>query len=145
MKKAAALYLGLPCLLAFALACGLAWGDLSTSFQRSQDTRGSFGTDSTGTHFLNVGPAPVLTLCGTSPTVAGTDSMGTITVGSAVGSLSCNIAFATAWGAAPNCLLVWETVPTGPTYSTATNGVFASWTGNDEHGLKIHYYCSGQS
>src|SRR5438477_12264662 len=92
------------------LACALAWGDLSTSFQRSQDTRGSFGTDATGTHFLNVGPAPVITLCGTTPTIVGTDAQGTITVGTSVGSLGCNVAFVTAYGAAPNCLVVWETV-----------------------------------
>lgn len=78
--------------------------------QNSNDSTRYFTVSSTATnitgHILTSGTAPALTSCGTSPAITGDDDSGTVTQGSI--STGCVITFATAWTAAPSCVVVDE-------------------------------------
>lgn len=55
-------------------------------------------------HIIYTGTAPSITAnCGTSPSVAGTDVAGRITVGTGGSDTSCTLTFANAWTTAPAC------------------------------------------
>ena len=57
-----------------------------------------------GGRFMLGGAAPSMGACGTSPSVAGTSSAGTITIGTGGAATSCAITFAAAWATAPACV-----------------------------------------
>ena len=54
-------------------------------------------------HFDIGGSTPAISDCGTSPTVAGTDMIGKITVGTGGTASICNVRFATPWTLPPSC------------------------------------------
>jgi hypothetical protein len=60
-------------------------------------------------HVIHGGSAPAVSgSCGTSPSVAGTDSAGKLTTGT-VAPTSCTLTFSKAWGTAPSCFAQNET------------------------------------
>lgn len=111
--------------LAFGFAVGIsgfALAQVVSSFQLNQDPRGHFGTNSDGTHLIVAGPAPVLTSCGTTPTVVGNDMAGLITTGS--GATTCTATFAKAYVVAPACVVTIQgSVVATPTYTTTTAAI----------------------
>lgn len=68
------------------------------NFNQTLDTAG---------HLRNVGAAPALSSCGTSPSISGTDVMGTITMGTA-SPTGCILTFATTYNSAPDCTVTWH-------------------------------------
>lgn len=81
---------------------------------------------STNGHLSSNGTPPVVSSCGTNPTIIGSDNAGTITVGSGV-TLSCTIAFNVPWNTVPTCLMTINTtgVTGGITTLTTAQAVFS--------------------
>jgi hypothetical protein len=96
----------------------------------------------TGNVTANGGGIPVLSTCGTSPSiVAGSTSFaGNITTGSA--ATTCTLTFAKAFGVAPTCLVLNATAATVliPTYSTSTTALTLSV---DIASTAYQYMCVG--
>lgn len=142
----------LPSLLILALAGSVAIGQTFTrALQLSQDTSGAFGIDaSNNLYFANkimsptgstaVRNTPSITGSGT-PTLSGTDTAGTITMGAS--ATTATAVFGTAYGAVPNCVVVSQTsIATTPIgYTTATTSIAITQTSTS--GNKINYFCTG--
>lgn len=132
-------------ILCFGLSLAIAQ-NITRSVQLAQSAQGPIGFDtSNGVYFpghvLTLGRPPVLTSCGTSPTIAGTDYAGTVTGGSA-NAAGCVITFAQAYLATPYCLLVAENPATSPlAYSASTTAITIS--GTNMGAAVAHYICSG--
>lgn len=104
--------------------------NITSSLQVSQDPRSPIGLDASnnmyllrGQHLLSNtnagGKAPTISSCGTGPTIAGTDFVFNFATGTA--GTVCTISFGTAFGAAPQCLILPQAAATVPTYTaTAT-------------------------
>lgn len=103
------------------------------------------GSSSNG-HMLFSGPslsAGALSSCGTSPTINGTDSAGTITVGSAAGT-TCVLTFANAWGTAPSCVVTDDSAIVAIQGTTTTTTL--TLTGSAAlTGAKLTYHCASIS
>ena len=84
--------------------------------------------------------APTLT-CGTSPTFAGNDLGGTVTVGTA-SPTSCVIPFAVTKSAAPNCVVGSTPQLAAFSWTIATTGITVTQTATSSN--KISYVCIGQ-
>lgn len=100
------------------------------SVQLSQDTTGGFGVDASynfyltkGNHLLTFGTpaAPVLSGCGTTPSITGSDFSFKLTTGSA--ATTCTITFAAAFLTAPQCFLQANGGATQPTFTTSTTAL----------------------
>lgn len=67
---------------------------------------------------------PVLTSCGTSPAISGTDWAGTVTMGTGTPT-ACTITFGTAYTSAPTCVVTSRTAPatTTPAYTVSTAAI----------------------
>src|SRR5262245_60437224 len=102
----------LPSLLILALGASLSLAQtFRAAVQLSQDTTGAFLVDSNNSFYLphkfrsptgNVNnPSPTVTGTGT-PTVSGTDTAGTITMGAS--ATTATLTFGRAYGAVPNCV-----------------------------------------
>lgn len=92
-------------------------------------------------HVVTTGAAPAVSACGTSPSVAGNDSVGRITVGTAPAG-TCTLTFASAWGTAPACVIADETTsvlvtPTATTTTLTITGLTIA------AGDNIVYHCIG--
>src|ERR1017187_9023013 len=131
----------LPSALVLALGLSFAWAQsITKSVQLSQDATGKIGYDTKdGVYFpghvlsrTDVRPAPVLTACitGGSPTLVGTDFMGTITAGSSA-STSCVVTFGTAFVTAPNCSVSWMSGPLAAmSWAVSTTALTITQTSN---------------
>jgi hypothetical protein len=80
--------------------------------------------------------------CGTSPSVAGNDSVGRVTVGSSTNGGKCTLTFSAAWATAPVCTCHNETTaqlcrPVGA--STTTVALTGTLTAGD----KLAFHCAG--
>lgn len=84
---------------------------------------------------------PVLSGCGTTPTiVAGsTDFAGKLTTGSA--ATTCTITFSSTWGTAPSCILTPEGGATHPTYTTSATAITVTV---DIASTVYNYVCVGR-
>lgn len=123
--------------IALCFSVGLGWSQVQRGIQMSQDSSGFLAADIVLRHFHIPlgGTAPALSACGAG-TIAGNDTVGSITAAQA----TCTATFATAWPAAPRCL-----ISGGPT----TGGlVAASTTAMTITGLTAasvySYFCIGQ-
>lgn len=115
----------LPCLL--ILAC-LAGGALSQGIRSyGTDPSGAIGVDTLRTvyfsrHIVSNDPAPpVLSTCGTAPSVVGNDTVGKITTGSA--ATTCTVTFSLAYAVAPACVVAPQGTATYPTFTTSTTAI----------------------
>lgn len=88
------------------------------------------------------GTAPALSSCGTSPTIVGSDTAGTITMGTG-GPTTCTITFNAAYTAVPICILRWQTTIGTMTYTTSTSAISVTQTSTSSN--KIDYHCIAQN
>lgn len=143
----------LPTAVILALASTFAIGQtINKALQLSQDATGAFGVDSNSGvyfpgHILNTGnanPVPSVVSSAGSPTVAGTDVGGTITMGTSATGV--NLAFGRAYVTAPSCVVSWRgpiTTTTPMAYTTTTTGV--ALTQGSTSSNKIDYFCTSPS
>lgn len=143
----------LPALLILGLAASAAVAQTFTkALQLSQDTSGAFLVDSSNNIYLPKklmsptglvnNPAPTISGTGT-PTIAGTDTAGLVTMGAS--ATTATVVFGTAYGATPNCVVTWQ-APNGGTTSpigyTTTTTRIALTQGATSSNL-INYMCMG--
>lgn len=141
----------LPSLLVLGLGAGLACAQtFRAAVQLSQDTSGAFLVDSNNSLYLPQklmsptglvnNPAPTVTGTGT-PTISGTDTAGTITMGAS--GATAVVLFGRAYGATPNCVLSPQNAftTTNIAYTLVTTSI--SITQNATSGNKINYFCTG--
>lgn len=141
----------IPTLLVLVALGGIAVAQTFTrALQLSQDTSGAFGVDSSNNLYLPrklmfptglaTATAPTVTGTGT-PTISGTDSAGTITMGSS--ATTATVLFGNAFGAVPNCVLSPQNAftTTNISYTLATTSI--AITQNSTSGNKINYFCTG--
>lgn len=138
----------LPSFLILALAAGLAWaqGNITKSVQLSQDPSGPIGYDSTGNVYFprkvllpSTSTTPVLTSCGTAPSILGNDVVGKLTTGSA--ATTCTITFSQAYIVAPACFLQTQGAATQPTYTTSVTAITVTV---DIASTVYNYFCASQ-
>lgn len=139
----------LPSVLILALGASLAIAQTFTrALQLSQDTTGAFAVDANNGiyfpgHILSTGtgrPAPSVTGIGT-PTLAGTDVSGTVTMGTS--GTSAIVTFGQAFLTIPACLAISQTVSTSISYSVNATSLTIqqpALTGN-----KVNYWCASAS
>ena len=141
----------LPSLLILALGAGLSVAQtFRAAVQLSQDTSGAFLVDSNNNLYLPRklmsptglvnNPAPTVTGTGT-PTISGTDTAGTITMGTS--ATTATVLFGTAYGATPNCVLSPQNAftTTNISYTIVTTSI--AITQNSTSANKINYFCTG--
>lgn len=133
-----------------ALCAGFALAqNINKSVQLSQDASGLVGYDSGNNIYLPAhlnsttrgSAAPVLSACitGGSPTLTGTDFMGTIVAGTTA-STSCVVTFGTAFVTAPNCNVSWKTGPLAAmSWTVTTTALTITQTSNASS--QIVYTC----
>jgi hypothetical protein len=138
----------LPSLLVLALAGGLAGAQtINKAIQLSQDASGAFGVDTTNNvyfpgHILATGAAgPAPTVVGTgTPTIAGTDVAGTITMGAS--ATTAIATFGRAYVTAPSCVLSNQTAVSSTSniaYTILTTSISISQPSTS--GNLINYHC----
>lgn len=93
-------------------------------------------------HPRTTGNAPVLTSCGTSPTISGTDSAGTVTTGTGTPT-GCVITFNAAYTAAPACVVVWRTNIASMIYDVSATAITLTQTATDS--TIVDYHCIARS
>lgn len=123
---------------------GLSGGSDGAHFQVNGGN-GSLVLDTRVTHILTqFATAPLLTSCGTSPTVVtGTDISGQFTTGTATPT-SCTLTFNTAYTAAPACLVEDTTARANLTsFTTSTTTIVITTAAASSQ--KIMYQCIGTS
>lgn len=85
--------------------------------------------------------APALTSCGTSPTISGTDTAGTVTMGTGTPT-GCVITFNAAYAAAPHCVVTWRATPlTSQSYAVSTTAITLTQTATSSN--IVDYLCMG--
>jgi len=91
---------------------------------------------------LDTGGVPVLTTCGTSPTIVGTDLSGMVTMGTG-SPTGCIITFAAAYPVAPHCVVGWATAPLAAmAWTTTTTALTLVQTATSSN--VVHYVCFGK-
>ena len=90
-------------------------------------------------HIATSGTAPALTSCGTSPAIAGTDTAGTVTMGTGTPT-GCVITFNTAYTTAPHCTVTWRATPlASQSYAVSTTAITLTQTATDSN--VVDYIC----
>lgn len=92
-------------------------------------------------HVISGGSAPAVSACGTSPSISGNDTTGTVTIGTGGIVTSCTVTFATAYSAAPHCFLNDRTEIIAVSASTSTTVLTISKTLAFAASSVIDYYC----
>lgn len=130
-------------ILALGLTVGIAQ-NINKALQLSQDPTGAIGVDANNNiyfpgHFLTQASAPTLSSCGTTPTIAGSDSWATIVTGTT--TTACTVTFRQAFLAAPFCVLAAPGTSVVPfTYTTQTTSIIVTFTGTNS-ALRVNYFC----
>jgi hypothetical protein len=89
------------------------------------------------------GTAPALTSCGTSPAISGNDVAGEVTMGTG-SPAACTITFATAYNAAPYCVVTWQGNPlAAQNYSVSASAITIGQTATSSN--KLNYHCIARS
>lgn len=83
---------------------------------------------------------PTVGSCGTGPSVSGTDSVGTITVGTGVFT-SCTLTFAATWGSIPRCFVNYQGAVAIARATPSTTDVVIDVVSAFAAGSKIDYEC----
>lgn len=97
--------------------------------------------DQSVTRLYGDGAPPVLTACGTTPAIVGTDMSGKITMGTG-SPTGCVMTFARAWQVAPACVVVWAGTPlAAQNYTVTTTAITLVQTGTSSN--IVFYNCSG--
>jgi hypothetical protein len=81
---------------------------------------------------------PVLTSCGTTPAITGSDTAGIVTMGTT--ATGCVITFATAYVGTPYCVVSWIATPlASQSYVTANTAITTTQTSTSNN--KLQYIC----
>ncbi len=94
------------------------------------------------THVQTGGVPPVLTSCGTTPAVTGSDTAGVVTMGTGTPT-TCTITFAVAYTAAPYCTVTWQTNIASMIYTVSASAISLTQTATSSN--KVNYVCVAQS
>lgn len=81
---------------------------------------------------------PVLTTCGTSPAIVGSDTAGLVTMGTG-SPTGCVITFALAYAAVPHCVVTWQTNIASMQYTTTATAITLVQTGTSSN--LVNYTC----
>lgn len=85
---------------------------------------------------------PVLTACGTSPAIVGSDTAGTITLGTG-SPAGCTLTFFAAYTTPPHCTVTWQTNLASMQYVLAAASITLSQTPTSSN--KVNYTCFGSA
>lgn len=86
--------------------------------------------------------APVVTACGTTPAIIGTDLAGTVTMGTT--ATGCVITFNAAYATAPHCVVTWIATPlASQSYVTSATAITLTQTSTTNNVAK--YFCVAQA
>jgi len=109
-------------------------------FQVATSTWSMFAIDNVG-HIYGTTTSPVLSGCGTSPTMVGGDSWGTVTTGS--GANGCTITFANVFTTAPSCTVTNRSMSlvNAMSYTISSSSLVVTQTGLG--GALLDYHCFG--
>lgn len=99
-----------------------------------------FSVTNTG-HLIASSTSPVLSACGTSPTMVGDDSHGTVTTGATANG--CTVTFSRAYTVAPVCAVTSQTGSVVNTFSYAVTVSTLTTTETAIGGGKFDYICYG--
>jgi hypothetical protein len=95
------------------------------------------------TRHLWIGVAtPALTACGTSPTIVGNDTAGTVTLGGG-SPAGCVITFASAYANPPLCTVTWQQNLASMQYVLAAASITLTQTATSSN--KVNYTCFGSA
>ncbi|HYM32300.1 MAG TPA: hypothetical protein VEU47_13425 [Candidatus Cybelea sp.] len=100
------------------------------------------GTLTAPGHVITGATPPVLTSCGTSPTIVGSDTDGLITMGTT--ATGCIITFASPYVSAPFCVVTWQATPLASQSYTVTNTAITTVQTSTSNN-KLNYHCVAQS
>lgn len=138
--------------LGLLLFAGLSYAvaqNVTRSVQLSQDPSGPIGYDNlNGVYFpgklynSNNQTAPTAASCGTSPTLTGTSTGGSVVEGTGTVT-TCTVVFAAAYPATPYCFGQSSGSATPVGASATPNGVVFSHVASAA-AMKINYFCMGQ-
>lgn len=104
---------------------------------------GVTGTTGSFTGHLTTGAVPpVLTTCGTSPAIVGSDTAGLVTMGTG-SPTGCVITFAKAYVTTPFCSVDWQTNLASTIYTLSATAITLTQTATSSN--LINYICIGQS
>lgn len=143
----------LPSVICLLIGLSAAWAQTFTrAIQLSQDTTGAFSVDTNnGVYFPGhiltsssgvVRRAPSIAGTGT-PTLTGTDTAGTITMGT--NGQTAQVTFGQSFVSVPNCVVTWQTVPNGTAIQYSATTAILNVTQPAGTGNKINYWCSSIS
>jgi hypothetical protein len=94
-------------------------------------------------HVVTGATPPVLTSCGTSPAITGSDTAGIVTMGTGTPT-GCVITFAAAYVTAPVCVVTWIATPlASQSYVTSATAITLTQTATSSN--KVQYVCVAQS
>ena len=83
--------------------------------------------------------APVLSSCGTSPSISGNDVAGEVTMGTG-SPTGCVITFNASYAAAPYCTVTWQNTPlASQSYTVSTTAITLTQTATSSN--KVNYHC----
>ena len=85
---------------------------------------------------------PVLTSCGTGPSILGDDKDGQVTMGTT--ATGCVITFAAAYTATPLCVVIWQATPLA-SQSYAVSNTALTLTQTSTSSNKVNYHCTAQN
>lgn len=87
--------------------------------------------------------APALTSCGTSPSISGSDTAGTVTMGTGTPT-GCVITFNVAYTTAPHCVVNWRATPlASQSYTVSTTALTLTQTATSSN--LVDYACIAPS
>jgi hypothetical protein len=98
------------------------------------------GAISTPAHINTGATPPVLTACGTTPSITGSDTAGIVTMGTS--ATGCVITFATPYTGTPYCVVSWIATPLA-SQSYVTSNVAITTTQTSTSNNKLQYVCIG--
>lgn len=91
---------------------------------------------------VNTGPDPVVSACGTSPSIVGSDSGGVVTVGGGGAVTACTLTFAAVFPADQTCTITPRANVTAYLSASSTSAITVTFSG-DVQGQKFNYNCAG--
>lgn len=94
-------------------------------------------------HIIASSTSPVLSACGTGPSMVGSDSWGTVTTGATAGG--CVVTFQQPWATAPVCVVTPQTGSVVNTFSYSVSATAITVTEVGLGGGLFDFYCSGRS
>lgn len=93
-------------------------------------------------HIRTMTSAPVLSSCGTTPAISGSDTAGEVTMGTG-SPTSCTITFNVAYANPPYCVVTWQANLASMQYAIAASTITLTQTATSSN--KVNYHCFARS